>query len=114
MAALRWHSAPTCRSSRPDPRHGLYAAVTRRDLAGEPARGWVPEERLTVAEALAGYTTGAARAAGDPRQGRLEPGALGDVVAWDRDPLEVPPEELLQMKCVLTIVGGDVVWSEQG
>lgn len=98
----------------PDPRHGLYAAVTRRDLAGEPSGGWVPEERIPVADALAAYTVGAARAAGDPRQGRLVPGAFGDVVAWDRDPLTVPPDELLDMKCLMTIVGGDVVWSEQG
>lgn len=97
----------------PDPRHGLYAAVTRRDLAGEPAGGWVPEERITAVEALAAYTVGPAAAAGDPRQGRLEPGALADVVAWDRDPLAASPEELLEMACVLTVVGGDVVWSEE-
>lgn len=97
----------------PDPRHGLYAAVTRRDLAGEPAGGWVPDERITAAEALAAYTLGAAAAAGDPRQGRLEPGAFADVVAWDRDPLAATPEELLEMACVLTVVGGDVVWSEE-
>ena len=97
----------------PDPRHGLYAAVSRRDLAGEPAGGWVAEERITTAEALAAYTAGPAAAAGDPRQGRLEPGAFADVVAWDRDPLAASPEELLEMACVLTIVGGDVVWSEE-
>lgn len=98
----------------PDPRLGLYAAVTRTDLAGGPPGGWVPGERLTAAEALAAFTVGAARAAGDARQGRLEPGAFGDVVAWDRDPLTAAPGELLEVKCVLTIVGGDVVWREQG
>ena len=97
----------------PDPRHGLYAAVTRRDLAGEPAGGWVADERITAAEALAAYTLGPAVGAGDPRQGRLEPGSFGDVVAWDRDPLAATPEELLRMTCVLTVVGGDVVWSEE-
>lgn len=98
----------------PDPRHGLYAAVTRMDLAGEPAGGWVPGERLTAAAALDAYTVGAAHAAGDPRQGRLVPGAFADAVAWDRDPLAVAPGELPEITCVLTIVGGDVVWSEQG
>ena len=98
----------------PDPRQGLYAAVARTDLAGDPPDGWVPEQRLTAAEALAAYSLGAAAAAGDPRQGRLEPGAFGDVVAWDRDPTAIPPGELLEMRCVMTIVGGDVVWREQG
>jgi predicted amidohydrolase YtcJ len=95
----------------PDPRHGLYAAVTRRDLEGEPAGGWHPEERLSTERAFAGYTTGAARAAGDPRQGRLTPGSFADLVAWDRDPMTTEPEELLQLDTRLTMVAGETVWS---
>lgn len=94
----------------PDPRHGLYAAVLRRDLAGEPAGGWHPEERITAERALAGYTGGAARAAGDARQGRLAPGSFADLVAWDRDPLAVSPEELLRLRARVTMVGGEAVW----
>ncbi len=96
----------------PDPRQGLYAAVSRRDLAGEPGGGWFAEERLSPVRALAGYTTGAARAAGDARQGRLDPGTFADLVAWDRDPLSVEPEALLEMRAVVTVVGGEVVWSD--
>jgi predicted amidohydrolase YtcJ len=94
----------------PDPRIGLYAAIARQDLVGEPAGGWYREEALTPLRALAGYTMGAARAAGDPRQGRLAPGAFADLVAWDRDPLGAEPRELLDMNAVLTMVHGEVVW----
>lgn len=96
----------------PDPRLGLHAAVTRTDLDGGPAGGWNAQERLSMAAALAGYTTGPARAAGDARQGRLTPGALGDLVAWNRDPLAVEPDEILELRAVLTLVDGEIVWSE--
>jgi predicted amidohydrolase YtcJ len=96
----------------PDPRLGLYAAVARRSLDGTPGGGWYPDECLSVERALAGYTSGPARAAGDPRQGRLEPGAFADLVAWDRDPLGATADELREMRAVLTLVGGEVVWKD--
>lgn len=96
----------------PDPRLGLYAAVTRQDRDGGPAGdGWYGEERLSAERALAGYTTGAARAAGDGRQGRLTPGGFADLVAWDQDPCDTAPEALLGIRVMLTMVGGDVVWN---
>jgi predicted amidohydrolase YtcJ len=95
----------------PDPRLGLYAAVARRSLDGTPAGGWHPDECLTVERAFAGYTTGPARAAGDPRQGRLAPGACADLVAWDRDPLSATADELRALRPELTMVGGELVWT---
>ncbi|MDX1675822.1 MAG: amidohydrolase family protein, partial [Longimicrobiales bacterium] len=95
----------------PDPREGLFAAVARRDRAGEPGDGWRPDESLSMVRAWAGYTTGAARAAGDPRQGRLAAGAFADLVAWDGDPLAAGAGGVLGMRPMMTMVEGEVVWS---
>jgi predicted amidohydrolase YtcJ len=93
-----------------DPRPGLFAAVRRVGSDGEPAGEWYPEHRLTAEQALRGYTEGPAVAAGEVgRQGRLLPGYLGDLVAWDRDPLTCDADELREMRCLLTVVGGEVV-----
>ncbi|MGK7310742.1 MAG: amidohydrolase [Candidatus Longimicrobiales bacterium M2_2A_002] len=94
----------------PDPRQGLYAAVARRDPDGDPAGGWFPEETLSMDRAWAGFTTGAARAAGDPRQGRLAPGSFADLVAWERDPLAAAPGEIMGLEPMLTMIDGEVVW----
>jgi predicted amidohydrolase YtcJ len=94
-----------------DPRHGLYAAVTRMDLAGEPAASWQAAQRLAVRDALAGYTLGAAHAAGIPaHQAGLSEGALADFVAWKQDPLTVEPRALLALEPAATVVGGDIVF----
>jgi predicted amidohydrolase YtcJ len=93
-----------------DPRQGLFAATGRVGWEGEPHGGWYPENAIGVEDALRAYTEGPALAAGEGgRAGRLLPGYPADLVAWDRDPLGVPPEELLEMRALLTVVGGEVV-----
>lgn len=95
-----------------DPRLGLFAAVARRDLSGQPEAGWHIDESLTHEQALAGYTTGPAHAAGlAGHVGTLMPGAFADLVAWDRDPLTTPAAGLLDIRCIATLVGGEVVHS---
>lgn len=94
-----------------DPRHGLYAAVTRRDLTGQPAGGWYPEQCMTAFEALTGYTTAPARAAAHPNAAGIAPGALADFVAWRQDPLNIEPEQLLELEPAATVVGGEIVFA---
>ena len=92
----------------PNPFLGLHAAVTRRRLDGSPSpEGWIPQQRLTVQQALSGFTEGAAFVAGaEHEQGRLEPGYLADLIVLDRNPLTCPPDDLPQMRVLGTMVGG--------
>ncbi len=93
----------------PDPWRGLYAAVTRRREDESGGRAWYPEECLTLEDAFRAYTIGPARAAGtDAWQGTLEPGKVADFVVLDRDPYAGPPEDLLRVQVLATVVGGRV------
>ena len=94
-----------------DPRLGLYAAVARRDGQHQPAGGWHPEQSIGIADALAGYTTGAAIVAGaEATQGILQGGALADFAAWKSDPLLCSDADLLELEVAATVVNGEVVW----
>jgi len=95
----------------PDPRLGLYAAVTRQDLKGFPPGGWMPAQRLTPAEALRGFTSDAAWAAFMEREvGHLAPGMRADFVVLGGDPLSMPPAELPSLKVISTWVDGTRVY----
>jgi hypothetical protein len=94
-----------------DPLLGMYAAVTRQTLAGQPAGGWFPEERISLESALRAYTVGNAWAAGEENiKGKIAPGFLADLVVIDRDPFRVQPAELRNLKVLMTIAGGRVVY----
>ena len=85
---------------------GIYAAVTRQDAEGQPNRGWRPQEALTVQEALLAFTLWPARATGDEQGGQIRPGAIADLTIVDRDPTQIPPNELNQIQTLRTIVDG--------
>jgi len=90
---------------------GIYAAVTRQTLDGQPAGGWHPEERVDLETALRAYTVNAAWAAGEEdRKGTLAPGKLADLVVLDRDPFAVPPSQLKDLRVMMTLAGGRVVY----
>ena len=93
------------------PLEGIYAAVTRRTLDDKHPGGWVPEQKITVEEALRAYTTGAAYATFEENEkGSLTPGKLADVVIIDRDLTKIRPETIRDAKIEYTIVGGRVVY----
>jgi len=92
---------------------GIYRGVTRIHNDGKPEGGWNPQEKLTVAEALHGYTAEPACAVnrGD-ELGTLDTGKLADLVVLDRNFFEIPPEEIRDTKVRLTIMGGKVVFED--
>ena len=100
-----WFVAPAT------PLEGIYAAVTRRTLDGKNPDGWIPEQKITVEEALKGYTINAAYASFEEDiKGTLEPGKLADFVVLDRDITAIDPVEIWDMKVRQTWVGGKKVF----
>jgi predicted amidohydrolase YtcJ len=96
-----------------DPFLGLNSAINRATRDGRPAGGWLPGERLSLQDALAGYTSGSAWAAHeDGIKGTLEPGMLADVVVLDRDLFTAPPSEIVAASVQTTILGGQVVYDK--
>ncbi len=93
------------------PFYGLHAAVTRQDEKGSPPGGWLPEQKLTLEEALRAHTAGSAHAAfADDRLGILKPGMRADVTVVDRDLFKAQPREILDAEVVMTVVDGEVVY----
>ncbi|UCH64343.1 MAG: amidohydrolase [Fidelibacterota bacterium] len=91
------------------PLEGIYAAVTRRTLDGLNPEGWVPAEKITVAEALRCYTLHSARSGFmEDRTGTLEPGKLADFVVLSQDLFTIDPVDIPQAQIFMTIVGGKV------
>ena len=100
-----WFVAP------PSPMEGIYAAVTRRTIDDRNPDGWVPEQKITVEEALRAYTIDAAYASFDESsKGSIERGKLADLVLMDRDITKVAPESIRDAMVLATIVGGRVVF----
>lgn len=91
------------------PFRGLYAAVTRKSENGK--QEYFPEQRLTMDQAIAAYTTGSAFAEFEEKEkGKLVPGMLADFVVLDRDVTAVSPEKVLATKVLRTAVGGKTVY----
>ena len=92
-----------------NPWFGIYSAVTRQNQQGEPAGGWYPDQKLTLAEAIRGFTLDAAYAAFEEKsRGTIEPGKLADFTIVDGDVYASP--SLFATKTRMTVVGGEVVF----
>lgn len=94
----------------PNPFENLYAAVTRKNLDGEPRSGWFPNERLTIEQALRAYTRDAAFAEfSEGDKGTVEPGKLADLVVVDRDLTRVAADEVKDARALMTVFGGRII-----
>jgi predicted amidohydrolase YtcJ len=95
------------------PIYGLYAAVTRQTLTGEPTEGWFPDQRLTIEESIEAYTKNSAWASFEEGvKGTIAPGKLADIAVFDTNLVEVAksnPSALLKAKVLYTIVGGTIM-----
>jgi predicted amidohydrolase YtcJ len=93
------------------PWYGIQNAVTRQTLEGKPEGGWLPQERVSLEQAIAGYTLGAAYSSHRERtEGSLEPGKLADLIVLDQDLFKVSPSDIHKTTVVLTMVGGKSVY----
>ena len=100
-----WDVAP------PIPLYGIYAAVTRRTLDDKNPGGWIPEQKIGVEDALRAYTTGGAYAMfAEQTRGSLEPGKLADLVMIDQDITRIAPEKIRDVRVMMTVVAGKVVY----
>ncbi|MSU00218.1 amidohydrolase [Tissierella pigra] len=107
--------AITCGSDSPvetfDVMKGIYEAVTRKDLDGNPKDGWLPEQKLTVDEAVYGYTMGGAYASFEEDiKGSLEVDKLADMVLLSEDIFNIDEEDIKNVDIHMTILGGKIVY----
>jgi hypothetical protein len=95
----------------PNPFPGMAAAITREDAAGDPPGGFLPDQKISLTQAFAAFTTGGAYAAkAEDRIGSLTPGHYADFVLLDRDPFQVDSRSLRDTKVLETWIGGARVW----
>jgi len=91
---------------------GLQNALTRQTTEGDPKGGWIPSERIGLADAIKGYTLNAAFAGHRERsEGSLEPGKLADLIVVSQDLFKIDPMKIVDTQVMLTMVGGRVVYT---
>ena len=96
-----------------NPLLGIYAAVTRQTVTGQPEGGWFPQERISMEEAIRYYTLNNAYATFEESiKGSIKEGKLADLVVLDRDVLSLPPQELLNAQVVYTLLDGKIVYEK--
>ncbi len=97
-----------------NPWEGVQNAVTRQTVEGEPKEGFVPKERISLEDAIRGYTLGAAIAGHrEKTEGSIEPGKLADLIIVSQDLFKIEPTEIGKTQVLLTMVGGKIVYESQ-
>jgi predicted amidohydrolase YtcJ len=98
-----------------NPWPGVQNALTRRTREGDPPGGFVPQERISLEDAIKAYTLGAAFAGRrEKTEGSLEPGKLADLIVLSQDPFKIRPEQIANTEVMLTMVGGKAVYQAPG
>jgi predicted amidohydrolase YtcJ len=99
----------------PNPFPGIAAAISREDAAGEPAGGWLPEQKVSLQQAFAGFTSGGAYAGfAEDRLGTLESGKMADFIFIDRDIFDgATPAQIRETQVIETWVGGKRAWQRK-
>ena len=96
-----------------NPMLGLYAAVTRQTVTGQPTAGWFPNERISIEEAIRAYTYNTAYANFEEKiKGSIEVGKLADLTVLSKNLLKVAPKEYLNTETLYTIVNGKIVYNK--
>jgi predicted amidohydrolase YtcJ len=96
------------------PLRGLYACVTREAIDGGPPGGWIPQEKLPLADCMRAYTTGSAYAEFmDGKKGELKVGEFADFVILSQDLTRISPRDFLTTEVLRTVVGGKTVYQKQ-
>lgn len=94
-----------------DPLTGIYAAVTRRTLDGKNPKGWFPEQKISLEEAIKGYTLNGAYAEfSENEKGSIEKGKLADLVKLDQNLFKIPPERMREVQVKMTILNGKIIY----
>jgi predicted amidohydrolase YtcJ len=94
-----------------DPLVGIYAAVTRQTIDGKNPQGWYPEQKISLEEAIKGYTLNPAYTEfAEKIKGSIEEGKLADLIVLDRNLFEIEPEEIKGSRVTMSIVGGRIIY----
>ncbi|MCK4932817.1 MAG: amidohydrolase family protein, partial [Candidatus Aminicenantes bacterium] len=94
-----------------DPISGIYAAVTRRTLDGNNIDGWIPEQKISLEEAIKGYTiNGAYTEFAEAMKGSVQEGKVADLVVLSQNLFEIPPENILDTEVLMTIFNGEILY----
>jgi hypothetical protein len=103
---------PACLT--PDPIRGLHNAVNRQSIDGTPPGGWVPEQKVSVKDAMIAYTQGGAYSSKEENsKGKILPGYLADIIVFSQNLFEIPSVEIYKTKVLFTIFNGKVIYEDE-
>jgi predicted amidohydrolase YtcJ len=98
----------------PDPIRGLHNAVNRQTTAGFPEGGWVPEQKISIKDALVAYTQAGAYSSFDENiKGKIEPGYLADIIVFSQDLFTIPAIDIYKTKVLMTIFDGKIIYNDE-